>query len=125
MSRLLNISAEDLLELFSTFLTDIEDLKVRIVMSLFSLYLTYSLATNSYLDRVLTIAMQIISHYLNKITPGINTLRTQLMLIINHHIIVYGANTIFGIFNQSWPNYEGWFWPFIWTMGYLNHKYAL
>ena len=49
--------------------------------------------------------MQIIAAMVNKVSAAVNSMRTQILLILSHHIIVHGPGTIFGIFNGSWKSY--------------------
>ena len=59
-------------------------------MALFSVYFSYSLVSNSYIEQILVLGIKELKEYLNKISPTYNLLRTQIMLFINHHIITYG-----------------------------------
>lgn len=124
MSNLLQLAPNDVLSLFSSLIADPADPQPKICMALYSLYFTYSLTTNSYIEAVVVGGMQIVSHLINKISVAVNTLRTQILLVLSHHIIVFSPATIFGLFNSAWTNYEGWFSPFLWTLSYLNQKYV-
>lgn len=46
------------------------------------------------------------------------------MLIINHHIVLFGASHIFELFHTYWSNNLEWFWPLVWSLDYVNHRYA-
>ena len=124
MSGLLVMSPDDFLSVFNEMIKDPEDPQPKICSAIYSLYFTFSLINNCYLEQVVVTSMQILSAMINKISAPINSMRTQVMLVIFHHIVVFSPPTIFAIFNNAWPNYEKWFWPFIWTLSYLNHKYA-
>ena len=48
------------------------------------------------------------------------------MMIINHHILTYDANTIFQLFTNVYGgDYRDWYYTYIWSSTYVSHKYAL
>lgn len=72
---------------------------------------------------IITINKLIYLH--GKVSPSINTYRMLLMLIINYHVIIYGGDKIFEMFNTIYGNnYKEWFWPYIWSLEYINNKYT-
>jgi hypothetical protein len=89
------------------------------------MYFSYFLTSGISIEKMLVLAIQIVYDLYNKISPSNNTLRTFILLIINHHLIVLGASSTFEIFTRSFDNvYQEWFWPYLWSLEYLNHKYA-
>ena len=99
------LTPQNIIEVFKGLLNSPEDPQPKICFALFSLYFTYCLLNNCYIEEVVVISMQIIAAMVNKVSAAVNSMRTQILLILSHHIIVHGPGTIFGIFNGSWKSY--------------------
>lgn len=96
----------------------------RIFVALYSVYFTYSIVSNTYVPDLLANCMQDLRTITNRISTVENALRTQLMIVISHHLLVFGHANVFGLFNSIWPNYVDWFWPMVWGLDYINYRYA-
>ena len=90
ISGLLSLSRENVISLFESILSknSIEH-QNRLCMGLFSFYLTFSCLTNTYIQQILILGMEQLISLVNKISPSENAMRTQIMVAINHHIIMF------------------------------------
>lgn len=73
-------------------------------MYIFSLYFSYFCKTGIHIDKLLILAIETIKQLLNKISQQNNILRSFIMLVINHHIIILGTNKIFELFTINYNN---------------------
>ena len=91
LSGLLIPRPDDLLSVFKSVLNENSlEHRHRLATALFSLYFSYSTFTNSFVQEIVQLCMKELIELVNKISRSYNTLRTQIMLIINHHIITFG-----------------------------------
>jgi hypothetical protein len=68
------------------------------------MYFSYFLTSGFSIPKMLILAIQVVYDLYNKISQGENILRTVMILIINHHIIVLGPQEIFETFTRTFNN---------------------
>lgn len=122
---LVQLSQEDITSLFHSMVANcrVED-EQKMTLSLFSLYFTYSLTNNICIDSLLTLANKTLKQLMPKISVHNNTERSILLMIICHHLIIFGGERVLNILGAGWDDYKEWFWPIVWSLDYLNQKYA-
>ena len=115
-----------MLELYDEILDLVDhDHRDRALMGFYSLYLTYFILTSNFIPKLIISTVEELSRMVDRISQQTNILRTFLMLVINHHLIVIGPRKVFEMLNTVHQNnYRAWFWPYVWSLEYLNHKYA-
>lgn len=62
--------------------------------------------TNDLNIKIALICIQKLKEVYSKVSPSINGLRTLVMMIISYFILGIGGETVFGSFNQLYPDYR-------------------
>ena len=125
ISGLVELNSRDVTHIFQPMISNTEsEMSDKVTIALFSFYYTYSLVTNTYIEEVIVHALRILKGLILKISSAFNTQRSFVYMIICHHIIVFGGNSILTILGAGWTDYKDWFWPLVWSLDYLNQKYA-